>query len=147
MLMRWLLVCVEQARYLQDRVWSPETPQRDYKLGTFSPTPRPWEKTERGEGQEMKVQSPMANNSINHACVCMFIPQSCLTLCDPVDCSPSGSSVCGFLQARIHEWVAISFSWGSPQLRDWTRSATLQADFYHLSHQGSLPSEISIKSP
>ena len=36
--------------------------------------------------------------------------QSCLTLCDPMDCSPPGSSVPGILQARILEWVAISFS-------------------------------------
>ena len=36
--------------------------------------------------------------------------QSCLTLCDPVDGSPRGSSVPGILQARILEWVAISFS-------------------------------------
>ena len=36
--------------------------------------------------------------------------QSCPTLCDPVDCSLSGSSVHGILQARILEWVAISFS-------------------------------------
>ena len=36
--------------------------------------------------------------------------QSCLTLCDPIDGSPSGSSVPGVLQARIMEWVAISFS-------------------------------------
>ena len=36
--------------------------------------------------------------------------QSCLTLCDPIDCSPPGSSVPGILQARILEWVAISFS-------------------------------------
>ena len=36
--------------------------------------------------------------------------QSCLTLCDPVDGSPRGSSVPGILQARIPEWVAISFS-------------------------------------
>ena len=35
---------------------------------------------------------------------------SCLTLCDPVDCSPPGFSVHGILQARILEWVAISFS-------------------------------------
>ena len=34
----------------------------------------------------------------------------CLTLCDPVDCSPPGSSVHGILQARVLEWVAISFS-------------------------------------
>ena len=36
--------------------------------------------------------------------------QSCLTLCSPIDCSPPGSSVPGILQARILEWVAISFS-------------------------------------
>ena len=36
--------------------------------------------------------------------------QSCLTLCNPIDGSPSGSSIPGILQARILEWVAISFS-------------------------------------
>jgi len=36
--------------------------------------------------------------------------QSCLTLCDPIDGSPSGSPIPGILQARILEWVAISFS-------------------------------------
>ena len=36
--------------------------------------------------------------------------QLCLTLCDPIDSSPLGSSVPGILQARILEWVAISFS-------------------------------------
>ena len=41
------------------------------------------------------------------------VAQSCPTLCDPVDCSPPGSSVHGILQARILEWVAISFSRGS----------------------------------
>ena len=36
--------------------------------------------------------------------------QSCLTLCDPIDGSPLGSTVPGILQARTLEWVAISFS-------------------------------------
>ena len=36
--------------------------------------------------------------------------QSCLTLCDPMDCSPPGSPIPGILQARTLEWVAISFS-------------------------------------
>ena len=40
----------------------------------------------------------------------VVITQSCLTLCNPMDCSPAGSSVHGILQARILEWVAISFS-------------------------------------
>ena len=44
-------------------------------------------------------------------CVCVCeVAQSCPTLCDPVDCSPPGSSVHGILQARILECVAISFS-------------------------------------
>ena len=43
------------------------------------------------------------------------VAQSCLTLRDPVDCSPPGSSVHGILQARVLEWVAISFSRGSSQ--------------------------------
>ena len=41
------------------------------------------------------------------------VAQSCLTLCETVDCSPPGSSVHGILQARILEWVVISFSRGS----------------------------------
>ena len=46
--------------------------------------------------------------------------QSCLTLCDPIDGSPLGSSVPGILQARVLEWVAISFSRGSSLPRDRT---------------------------
>ena len=46
------------------------------------------------------------------------VTQSCPTLCDPVDCSPPGSSVHGILQARILEWVVISFSRGSSRPRD-----------------------------
>ena len=42
-------------------------------------------------------------------CVCVLVTQLCLTLCDPMDYSPPGSSVHGILQARILEWVAISF--------------------------------------
>jgi len=51
----------------------------------------------------------------------VFVVQSCPTLCnDPMNCSPPGSSVHGILQARILEWVAISFSRGSSQPEDWT---------------------------
>ena len=45
---------------------------------------------------------------------------SCLTLCNPLDCSPPGFSVHGIFQARILEWGAISFSRRSSRLRDWT---------------------------
>ena len=61
------------------------------------------------------------------------VAQSCPTLCDPMDCSLSGSSAHGIFQARVLEWVAISFSRGSSQLRDQPGSPTLQAD--------ALPSE------
>ena len=56
------------------------------------------------------------------------VAQSCPTLCDPMDYSPPGSSVRGILQARILEWVAISFSRGSSQPRDRPGSPALQAD-------------------
>ena len=49
------------------------------------------------------------------------VAQSCPTLCNPMDCSPPGSSVHGIFQARILEWVAISFSRRSSWPRDWTQ--------------------------
>ena len=48
------------------------------------------------------------------------VTQSCPTLCNPMDCSPPGSSVCGIFQARILEWVAIASSRGSSCPRDGT---------------------------
>ena len=50
----------------------------------------------------------------------VLVAQSCLTLCNPMDCNLPGSSVCGILQARILEWVAIPFSRRSSQPRNWT---------------------------
>ena len=47
--------------------------------------------------------------------------QLCLTLCDPLDYSPPGSSFHGILQARLLEWVPISFSRGSSWPSDWTQ--------------------------
>ena len=55
--------------------------------------------------------------------------QACLTLCNPMDCSPLGSSVHGILQARILEWVAISSSRGSSQLA--LAAPTLADSLYH----------------
>ena len=46
---------------------------------------------------------------ISYVYMCVLVAQSCPTLCDPMDYSPPGSSVHGILQARILEWVAISF--------------------------------------
>ena len=62
----------------------------------------------------------------------MLVTQSCLTLCDPMDYSPPGSSVRGIFQARILEWVAISFSW------DWTQVSYIGRQIlYHCSIRGA----------
>ena len=47
--------------------------------------------------------------------------KSCPTLCDPMDCNIAGSSIHGIFQTRLLEWVAISFSRGSSQPRDWSQ--------------------------
>ena len=49
------------------------------------------------------------------------VTQSCPTLCDPMECSLPGFSVHGIFQARVLEWVAISFSRRSSWPRDWTQ--------------------------
>ena len=59
-----------------------------------------------------------------YVCVCEVV-QSCLTLCDPVDRSPPGSSVPGILQARILEWVATPFPRGPTPPRDQARASHL----------------------
>ena len=51
---------------------------------------------------------------------CVKLLQSCPTLCDPMDYSPPGSSLHGVFQARILEWVALSFSRESSRPRDQT---------------------------
>ena len=59
-----------------------------------------------------------------------IIPQLCPTLWDPVDCSPPGSSIYGILQVGILEWVAIPFSKGSSQPRDWTQVSCIGGGFF-----------------
>ena len=61
--------------------------------------------------QGISVSDPLINPLIQ--CVHAKSLQLCLILCDPIDCSPPGSSVHGIFQARILEWVAIAFSGGT----------------------------------
>ena len=66
-----------------------------------------------------------------HDHLCAMLSHSVMSdSCDPIDCSPPGSSFHGILQARILEWVAISFSRGSSQPRDRTplRADSLTAE-------------------
>ena len=53
--------------------------------------------------------------NISHLSAKVLVAQSCLTLCDPMDCSPPGSSVRGILQARTLEWVAVPSPRGPPR--------------------------------
>ena len=73
----------------------------------------------------------------------MWVTHSCPTLCDPMDCSPPGSSVHRILQARILEWVDISFSRGASQARDQTRFSHTAGRLHPLSHHGS-PSYLKV---
>ena len=58
----------------------------------------------------------------------VLVTQSCLTLCEPMDCSLSNSSVHRILQAKILEWAVSAFSRESSQPRDQTGSPALQTD-------------------
>ena len=56
--------------------------------------------------------------------------QSCPTLCNPLDCSPPGSSVPGVLRARTLEWAAMPSSRGSFQSRDRTQVSHIAGKFF-----------------
>ena len=64
------------------------------------------------------------------------IAQLCLTLCNPMDCSPPGSSIHGILQVRILEWVTIRFSRGSFWRRCWTCISCIPGRVFTAEPQG-----------
>ena len=68
---------------------------------------------------------------------CGLVIQSCPALCNPMDCGPLGSSVHGIFQARILEWIAISFFRASSRPRERTWVSCIEGRLYRLSHQGS----------
>ena len=75
------------------------------------------EQKKETEGSQREKAKPRRARAIR-GCACAKSLQSCLTLCDPMDCSPPGSSVHGILQARILDLVAMPFSTGSSRHRD-----------------------------
>ena len=83
------------------------------------------------------LRGPFTGQSQKYSDVKVLVTQSFATLCDPMDCSPPGSSVHEALQARVLEWVAIPFSGGSSPPRDETQVSCVIDILYHLSHQGS----------
>ena len=76
----------------------------------------------------LSLQSTSKND--NWPCVCVLVVQLCLTLCEPMDCSPPGSPAHGILPTRILEWVAIPFSRISSQPRDQTWVSCIAGRFF-----------------
>ena len=75
---------------------------------------------------------------LGDACVCVKSLQSCLTLCDSMDCSPPDSSVHGILQARILEWLPFPSPGDLPNPGIKPLSPALQTGSLPRNHQGSL---------
>ena len=69
------------------------------------------------------------------------VAQLCPTLCDPIDCSLPGSTVHGISQARILEWVAISFSRRSSRPRDWSRVSCITGRHFAIWATKEIPKE------
>ena len=85
--------------------------------------------------------------SVIQSCPTWSVAQSCLTLCNPMDCSPPGSSVHGILQARILEWVAISSSRGSSQPWDWTSVSCIAGRFFTIWDTREAPNILAKVTP
>ena len=62
--------------------------------------------------------------------VCVLSHFSRVRLCDPMDCSPPSSSVCGIFQTRILQWVVMPSSRGSSQPKDWTCGSCIAGRFF-----------------
>ena len=73
-----------------------------------------------------KIIAPQCNVGY----VCVLVTQPCPALCDPMDCSPPGSSVHRIFQANILEWIAIHFSTGSSLPRDQTQVSCTAGSFF-----------------
>ena len=67
---------------------------------------------------------------VEKRCLRAKLLQSCPTLCDPMDCSPPGSSVHGIIQTRKLAWVAMPSSRGSSQPRDRTQVSRITGRFF-----------------
>ena len=75
------------------------------------------------------VGRQILHHCATYSCSCL-VAKLCLTLCDPMDCSPPGSSVHGIIPARILEWVSISFSRESSWPKDQNCVSCISGGFF-----------------
>ena len=96
-------------------------------------TPRNWSAPPAGSGVLLEVLVILSPQVGWGGCVCVCsVAQSCLTLCNTMDCNPPGSSVPGIFQVRILEWVVLSSSKRYFQLRDWTQVSCIPGRCFNL---------------
>ena len=132
----------------QDPLWRPVIPLLVSRrlitkvgVGAKGPILQPRKLRPRGTVGAHSPPPPHRFHSLIHSCplcfgntsqpsVKMKVAQSRPTLCDPMDCSPAGSSIRGILQARILEWVAVPFSRGSSQPGDRTQVSRIAGGFF-----------------
>ena len=102
-------------------VWVSPSPRRDECVGLAALLPLKGIIVFKGQAELEEGsfhQKSMANDFGKSVKMKALVAQLCLTLCDPMVCSPPGFSVPGMLLARILGWVAIPFSRGSSRPRD-----------------------------
>ena len=105
------------ALYVSDSVPGARDTAVSNKVGSFPHGAiSSWEKETHTEGIKELVR--------------VKVDQWCPTVCNPMNRSPPGSSVHGILQERIMEWVAIPFSRGSSQPRDWAQVSGIAGGFF-----------------
>ena len=98
-----------------------------------------WEEEVCGAQDEVIWSFSPRASSVCCCCCCCLLAKSCLTLCNPVDYSPLGSSVRGISQASLLEWLAIFFSRGSSWPRDRTWVSCLAGRFFTTEPHWSYP--------
>ena len=111
--------------------WSSNTLATWFKELTHWKRCEAWK--DSGQGEKGKIEEEMIGwhhwlNGHSES----EVTQSCPTLCDPMDCSLPGFSLHGIFQARVLEWVAISFSSGSSWPRDRTQVSCIAGSHFTL---------------
>ena len=107
----------------------PMIPPHPRALSLHTPEGSPTPRTQAASLQDKEKDGGTSGQNFI-SILCSLFAQSCPILCDPMDCSPPGSSVHGILQARILKRVATLFSRGSSQPRDQTQVSCTAGGFF-----------------